>query len=451
MGNSLGADKGSQKPAELSALNKAEERSLTILYGKLFPEGCDGVADAAQVAKVFETETVPDFSQALVKYMKENGVTNLTGFLVMMAKCSRGRADECVRFIWEVCCLCDQGEDNNPQILFFKVLLEFGQCAVDGIEQTARVLYAHLAKNMSVKSPADVSLHALVEWGHEFAPNMSRLLVTFLNRTCYADVELLSYVPFCPPVLEVPSNIVTQSALLPLALYTTACQGKWRCLYTTARDGISFNRVAHNILGYGGQTCIMIKSTTGDVFGIFSDAPWKDSNRFYGNSNSFLFSLVPQFKILRSSATTNGAFQWLNLKSYGLPHGIGVGGTNENFRLHIPDSLEDCLVRTQCDTFERGRLISSGERFEIMDLEVFGVGGDLAVAEALQAQGKDRNMRNELIQKARTVDKAAFLDNSFDQEFLLSKTFSHKVRAAKEDQDPTKMDDADRAAAACEP
>lgn len=120
-----------------------------------------------------------------------------------------------------------------------------------------------------------------------------------------------------------------------------------------------------------------------------------------------------------------------------------MGGTVENFRLYIPDSLEDCQVRTQCDTFERGRLVSTGERFEVLELEVFGCGGDLAVAEALQAQSKDRAVRADLIQKARTVDKAAFVDNAFDQEFLLSKTFSHKVRMAQDADDPTKGDDTD--------
>ncbi len=48
------------------------------------------------------------------------------------------------------------------------------------------------------------------------------------------------------------------------------------------------------------------------------------------------------------------------------------------------------------------------------------------------AQSKDRNDRDDAIRKARMVDKAAFVGNSFDQEFLLSKTFSHKVRMADE-------------------
>ena len=64
--------------------------------------------------------------------------------------------------------------------------------------------------------------------------------------------------------------------------------------------------------------------------------------------------------------------------------------------------------------------------------------------EALQAQGKDRAIRADLIQKARTVDKAAFIESSFDQEFFLGKTFGHKARMAKEGTDPTKSDDLDK-------
>jgi hypothetical protein len=95
-----------------------------------------------------------------------------------------------------------------------------------------------------------------------------------------------------------------------------------------------------------GPTCLLIQCVEGDaVFGVFSGAAWKESNRykcrlayyyhcyittlrsfrfhalctsshfrFYGNSDSFLFTLAPEFKILRVSSTTNGAYQWLNLK-----------------------------------------------------------------------------------------------------------------------------------------
>lgn len=60
-------------------------------------------------------------------------------------------------------------------------------------------------------------------------------------------------------------------------------------------------------------------------------------------------------------------------------------------------------------------------------MEVWGCGGEVCLQHALQAQAKDRGDRDALIQKARQVDKAQFANNSFDQEFLLGKTFGHKV------------------------
>jgi hypothetical protein len=147
-----------------------------------------------------------------------------------------------------------------------------------------------------------------------------------------------------------------------------------------------------------------------------------------------------------------------------MPHGIGMGGTLEKFRLFIPDSLETCEAHSNCLTYEPGSLLlsplplpasggvdtsdttpqgpsirsSSGDYgsrssfFTIDVMEIWGCGGDLLVNEALEAQSKDRGERDDLIRKARKVDKAAFAGNVFDQEFLLPKNFSHKVRMADE-------------------
>ena len=131
-------------------------------------------------------------------------------------------------------------------------------------------------------------------------------------------------------------------------------------------------------------------------------------------------------------------------QSYGMPHGLGMGGTLEKFRLFIPDTLEDCVAHSNCLTFENGSLLNasnnnttetfptnqSSSSFVIDVMEIWGCGGDEVVNDALSAQQKDRGERDELIRKARLVDKAAFASNMFDQEFLLPKNFSHKVRMA---------------------
>jgi hypothetical protein len=169
------------------------------------------------------------------------------------------------------------------------------------------------------------------------------------------------------------------------------------------------------ILGYDGPNIILIRvAGSGIVLGAYNEDNWKESNRFYGSPVSFLFTLLPHMHIFRSKATSNSNFQWLNLKvrkrgsevfyhfivtvinnykiyclcwyyllwspltvavavvvavalewssvndcvclwqSYGMPHGLGMGGDLEKFRLYLPDTLEGCVARNNCLTFETG-------------------------------------------------------------------------------------------------
>lgn len=178
------------------------------------------------------------------------------------------------------------------EYLLFCLISELGNCSLEGIADTALVLTQSMEKfnarkrsgpkssyietdtptasasasasggsggsasgggrtSVSAEEEAEAQFVAFMEWVNEYTPNLSRLFVTYLNLVCFPDVELLSFTPFCPPVLEMESLVATHSRLLPLALYTNYMQGKWKRLYTTERDGVSFNRVAHNILGYG--------------------------------------------------------------------------------------------------------------------------------------------------------------------------------------------------------
>lgn len=153
-----------------------------------------------------------------------------------------------------------------------------------------------------------------------------------------------------------------------------------------------------------------------------------------------------------------------------MPHGLGLGGILEGFRIFIPDSLENCTARGNCPTYEAGKLLLSSDQFDeilpnstnnnsyttggiassnsfssaylknsyssnykptniesfnIDTLEVWGCGGNNRVAEALSAQLEHRKQANIALEKARKVDKAAFFNNDFDREFLLGQTTSH--------------------------
>ena len=64
-----------------------------------------------------------------------------------------------------------------------------------------------------------------------------------------------------------------------------------------------------------GPTCIIVRSLDDQsILGAYTEHRWKDSNRFYGNSNTFLFTLFPHLNIYRCKDNGNEAFQWLNLK-----------------------------------------------------------------------------------------------------------------------------------------
>ena len=168
---------------------------------------------------------------------------------------------------------------------------------------------------------------------------------------------------------------------------------------------------------------------------------------YLGSSDTFLFTLKPEFKIIRSRDRSNGNYQWLNTKSYGLPHGLALGGSLDAFRLFITESFESCVASDGCLTFEAGSLLPdvdmSSEKnekdfatarennnFEIDFIEVFACGGEQFIEKGLQSLAKDREIREENIQRARKVDKAQFFNNAFDQEFLLSGTFAHRTEAS---------------------
>ncbi|CAM9219937.1 unnamed protein product [Choristocarpus tenellus] len=294
-----------------------------------------------------------------------------------------------------------------------------------------------------------VDFAGLKLWVSECAPLLHTCLTTFMHTRCfhYGDSEdntsesaqgggrfpLASSIPstlavFDPPRPQQPSVLLEEleAELFGLALSHKKLQGPWLRLYTNEEDGLSFNRVCYKIIGFGGPTVILVREKgSGAVWGGCAGSPWKESNSFYGDQDNFLLRLAPDFSVLHSKVSSNGNFQYLNLKGFSLPHGLGMGGTLDNFRFFLPEALDgSCVGRSACLTFESGELCpESSRRFEVDSLEVWGVGGAEALEEALKALAKQREVAAHNIQKARQVDRSKFAENEFDREFLLGKTF----------------------------
>ena len=259
MGNSLDSSAASKNDSDdrsisISSLNSSELQALKTVFQKI---SSDGVVNCVKLKEYFLCEVVPDFGEKFYSVLVNRGALDERGFLAVIASCSRGTPTATVALFWDISQKQLPEEKIAPTLCFFYLVLEFGNCVISGITETATVLADNLKNSIKARGgvfpseDAASNFKAMMDWSNEFAPSLPRLLVTYLNRVCFPYVELLSFSSFCPPVLETDSSITTQSRLLPLALYSTSLQGRWKRLYTTERDGISFNRIAHNILGYG--------------------------------------------------------------------------------------------------------------------------------------------------------------------------------------------------------
>ena len=176
------------------------------------------------------------------------------------------------------------------------------------------------------------------------------------------------------------------------------------------------------------------------MFGAFTSTAWKETKDFYGNSDCFLFRLEPSVAVYRPRGAGFN-YMYCNSESRsrgydGLPHGIGFGGTTEKPRLFIAESFDGCMASSGDLTFEAGALLPppkvdngipqpARKYFDIESLEVWGVGGDEVVAEALGARAQQREITAANIRKARKVDKAQFLDD-FKSGLIESKAFQHR-------------------------
>ncbi|KAL9188499.1 hypothetical protein ACHAXT_006877 [Thalassiosira profunda] len=225
---------------------------------------------------------------------------------------------------------------------------------------------------------------------------------------------------------------------------------KWRRLFSSADgDGLSFRNLLDKLIGYDGPTVFLIGGTpsasksvgtrTGSErvsIGFFTTDTWIESPEHFGSSDDcFLFSLdhaTNDVQIIRPRSTQAvGTKQFLYCHPSGLVmpnmrrkvaqtngsvHGIGIGGTASQPRLHISESLEECRALEFDALFQDGDLLSGKCQeslfyFDVDCIELFGVGGEDWIKHALQARELAREMKIASLEKARKVDKRQFMED----------------------------------------
>ena len=222
-----------------------------------------------------------------------------------------------------------------------------------------------------------------------------------------------------------------------------ALRSEWTRLYSSGGgDGLSLATLREKVRGYDGPTVLLIEgrpSASGSVglggesstfrLGFFTTTTWTESAEMFGTDDDcFLFSLGDEkgVTIVRPRTRPNGrdtrpcmycrppSFRSGAVVSAVI--GLGVGGSPSCLRLHVTETMEGCRCLPHDPAFGDGDLMSGlGEgslyRFDAEAVEVWGVGGREWIEHALDEREKARVTHATRLERARTVDKRAFLDD----------------------------------------
>ena len=210
-------------------------------------------------------------------------------------------------------------------------------------------------------------------------------IMNFVSRCIFpvaiSDKELLvNDTSRCILPMNTTDKGPKQSGLLdlPALLYINhhlpgECHSPWRLLFSTVHHGQSFTTMMRDITDKG-PTVIVIKDTSGHVFGGFASQSWNPSPKFSGTSRCFLFSCQPNIAIYQATGC-NENYMYFNHGQDTMPNGIGMGGQLGYFGFWLDYDFGSghSHAKPQCTTFNSLQL-SKEANFTIHTLEVWGVG-----------------------------------------------------------------------------
>ena len=109
---------------------------------------------------------------------------------------------------------------------------------------------------------------------------------------------------------------------------------------------------------------ILIEDSWGYIFGVFVAHALENKSDYYGNGESFVFSVAPEIHKYKWTGA-NTMFIISNSKT------LVIGGGGDGFALQLDDEL-DTGVSNRSATYENQQL-SSGEFFRCLNCEVWNL------------------------------------------------------------------------------
>ncbi|KAF6213887.1 hypothetical protein GE061_011612 [Apolygus lucorum] len=244
--------------------------------------------------------------------------------------------------------------------------------ASNGIME-GNLVAAYLLKDLEAHRN-EVSIGSLEIWLEKseiyYTVSVELYLYLFgVNKT----IDVKSLVPF--PIVQTGKNSRTLMSLPDVLLLNSKLPKRaprWTLAFMLDSRTGDWEKFKQAIYGKG-QTLIVIQDSNGDIFGMYGSQQWVPSTGFYGNDQSFLFTLKPDVNVYESSGRNNN-FQIFT------ETGIGMGGSEDNFGLFVNYGAKTGKTSLSCDTFRQFWPLARELDFTIVQIEIWTVSQELIAA-----------------------------------------------------------------------
>jgi len=150
----------------------------------------------------------------------------------------------------------------------------------------------------------------------------------------------------------------------------------WILRYSLRKHGASIKTLYRNTKGKGASVLVLkpsVNDLSGDsnlqCIGAFISTSIVQSSNYYGNSDTFVFSVYEDIVKIHHW-TGNNSFFVLSTSDT-----LGIGG-GSGFAIHINKELDE-VTTSACDTFDSPSLIRSNHGiFSCVDIEIWGFVSD---------------------------------------------------------------------------
>ena len=240
----------------------------------------------------------------------------------------------------------------------------------------------------------------------------------------------------CFPIFNDPPSTLSITKFFFYCLSNTIISSKHYAfkLYDCKINGYNLSNLVYSFLGFTGPIIILVQhhdkgNDNFITFGMFINKNFKECfSNSCGDDLSHILIFGDKLEILKTVGDDHEHYCFISSKNQKFQKhepGIGMGYSHGQIRFWLDSNelFSKSYFGKYDDVFEEGSPFEEmEEKLEICNLEVYGFGDDDTLKDLVKKQERDQV----IINKMKKVDKSAFVNNEFDREMFLSKTFSHR-------------------------